>query len=278
MKAYDFDFFKDFFEFYLREKSINAQGRKTTTLHNLAKKLGYNSPSSLSMISSGERLPSQALLESLFNEWKISETERERIRLKVEIERKNRKGKSSSHLISQFNRLTPFHKIDLKHYNLIRDWYVLVIKVMVSSPHFDEDPLSISLKLRKKVTPAQVKKALHTLVETGMLTRDPVTQKLIQVVDKTESSHDIPSDAIRENHKSMLQRAGEALEEQSVEQRHFNSLTLQFDPKDKEAAKKRILDFVTSFNDEFHAEKSDQVYQLNVQLFEHSNGGNKNDH
>ncbi len=277
MKAYDFDLFKDFFEFHIREKSVNSYGRKTTTLNDLAKKLGYNSPSSLSMISSGDRLPSHALLESLFDEWKISETERERIRLKVEIERKNRKGKNSSHLITQFNRLTPYHKIDLKHYNLIRDWYVLVIKVMASSPDFDEDPMAISLKLRKKVTLAQAKKALQLLVETGMLIRDPVTLKLKPAMERTETSHEISSEAIRENHRGMLQRASEALEEQGLAQRHFNSLSLQFDAKDMSTAKKRILDFVTQFNDEFNAKNSDQVYQLNVQLFEHSNGGNKND-
>ncbi len=277
MKAYDFEHFKDFFEYSIREKSIDSNGRKGRTLQALAKKLGYNSPSSLSMISTGERLPSHALLESLFTEWKTSETERERIRLKVEIERKNRKGKNSSDLISKFNRLTPFHKIDLKNYNLIRDWYVMVIKVMASSPDFNEDPFAISLKLRKKVTPSQVKKALQLLVDSQLLVRDPISQKLIPQFEKTETSHDISSDAIRENHKSMLQRATEALDEQSLQHRHFNSLSLQFDPKNTAAAKKRILDFVQQFNDEFNSEKSDQVYQLNVQLFEHSNGGNKND-
>lgn len=278
MKAYDFEQFKDFFEFHLREKSVDNHGRKTSTLQNLAQKLGYSSPSSLSMISSGERLPSRALLESLFNEWKISETERERIRLKVEIERKQRKGKSSSHLVSQFNRLTPTHKIDLKNYNLIRDWYVLVIKVMASTPDFDEDPNAISQKLRKKITPAQAKKALQLLIETGFLVRDPKNQKLIPQHDITESTHEMASEAIRENHKGMLRRALEAVEEQSIEQRHFNSLALQFDAKDLPAAKKRILDFVTEFNSEFNSDHTNLVYQLNVQLFEHSNGGTKNDH
>lgn len=277
MKAYDFNLFKDFFEFYLREKSTDQQGRKKTTLNELATRLGYNSPSTLSMLASGERLPTAALLESLFDEWNISNTDRERIRLKVEIEKRHRKGKSSSHLISQFNQLTPYHKIDLKHYNLIRDWYVLVIKVMAGLPDFNEDPVAISQRLRKKVSAAQVKKALQLLIDTKMLVRDPLTQKLEPSVLHTETTHGITSEAIRENHKGMIKRALEAVEEQSVEQRHFNSLSLQFDAASLPEAKQKILDFVKEFNSEFNSDTAQQVFQLNVQLFEHSNGGNKND-
>lgn len=276
MKTYEFDQFKDFFEYHLREKSVDSRGRKTT-LQRLAKKLGYNSPSTLSMISSGERLPTEPLLDALFKEWKITDTDRDRIRLKIEIEQKQRKGKKISHLVAKYNRLTPYHKIDLKNYNVIRDWYVLVIKLMASSPDFNEDPVEISQALRKKVTPAQAKKALQLLLDTGLLQRDPLTHKLIPTESNTETSHELASEAIRENHKGMIARALEAVEEQSIQQRHFNSLALQFNASKMTEAKKRILDFVSSFNDEFGSDSANQVYQLNVNFFEHTNKGNPNE-
>lgn len=276
MKTYEFDQFKDFFEYHLREKSINSRGRKTT-LQRLAKKLGYSSPSTLSMISSGERLPTAPLLDALFKEWNVSDTDCDRIRLKIEIEQKQRKGKKISHLIAKYNRLTPYHKIDLKNYNVVRDWYVLVIKLMAGSPDFNEDPTEISQNLRKKITPAQAKKALQLLLDTGLLQRDPVSQKLVPIEVNTETSHELASEAIRENHKGMITRALEAVEEQSVQQRHFNSLALQFETKKMPAAKKRILDFISAFNDEFGSDNADQIYQLNVQFFEHTNKGNPNE-
>lgn len=275
MKTYEFDQFKDFFEYHLREKSIDSRGRKTT-LHRLAKKLGYNSPSTLSMISSGERLPTPALLNALFKEWNISDTDKDRIRLKIEIEQKQRKGKKISHLIAKYNRLTPYHKIDLKNYNVVRDWYVLVIKLMAGSPDFNEDPVEISQALRKKITPAQAKKAVQLLLDTGLLQRDPVTKRLVPTEANTETTHELSSEAIRENHKGMIARSLEAVEEQTIQQRHFNSLALQFDSKKMAAAKKRILDFISAFNDEFGSDTSDQVYQLNVHFFEHTNKGNPN--
>ncbi len=275
MKVYEFDQFKDFFEFQLREKSRDKKGQKISTLQVLAQSLGYSSASSLSMIASGERLPSRALLESLFEAWKVPQSERERIRLKVAIERRERKGAGSSQLISKFNQLAPYHKIDLKQFNLVRDWYVLVIKILAGTPSFQDDPVWISRALGKKISPAQAKKALKLLLDSNLLGRDPLTQKILPIVESTETTHDIPSEAIRENHKGMIQLALEAVDEQSVEQRHLNSLSLQFDVKSLSLAKLRILDFVKKFNEEFSSDSSDQVYQLNVQLFEHSNVRNE---
>lgn len=275
MKPYEFDQFKDFFEYHFREKSIDSRGRKTT-LHRLAKKLGYSSPSTLSMISSGERLPTPTLLDALFKEWNISDTDKDRIRLKIEIEQKQRKGKKISHLISKYNRLTPYHKIDLKNYNVVRDWYVLVIKLMAGSSDFNEDPVEISQALRKKITPSQAKKALQLLLDTGLLQRDPITKRLIPAEANTETTHELASEAIRENHKGMITRSLEAVDEQSIEQRHFNSLALQFESKKMAAAKKRILDFISAFNDEFGSDTANQVYQLNVHFFEHTNKGTLN--
>ncbi len=277
MKAYHFDQFKDFFEFQMREKATDRRGRKKTTLHQLAKKLGYNSASSLSMISKGDRLPSQSLLEGLFEEWNITSTDRDRIRLQVEIEKRNRNGKNPVQLIAKLNQLTPYHKIDINHHLLIRDWYVLIIKILAGCPQFSEDPQIISQKLRKKITPLQAKKALELLVETGLLKKDPVTLKISPAIGHIETSHEISDEAIRENHKGMIKRAYEAIEEQSIKQRHYNSLSVQFDMKRMPQAKQKILDFVKQFNEEFNAEDANQIYQLNVQLFEHSNGGTNHD-
>ncbi len=67
-----------------------------------------------------------------------------------------------------------------------------------------------------------------------------------------------------------MQRAIEAVEEQDVSDRHFNSLTFKFDPKFMPEAKDKILTFVKDFNSRYQSEEASQVYQLNVQLFEHT--------
>ena len=144
MKAYDFNTFKDFFEFYIQKNLVDENGQKKLTLNDLAKKLGYNSASSLSMIASGERLPSSHLLESLFDEWKLTSTEKQRVRLKVEIEKRKRKGKESAHLITQFNKLAPYKKIDLKNFHvhiLIAEFHAHVVFDPVFSKNGGRGPL-----------------------------------------------------------------------------------------------------------------------------------------
>jgi uncharacterized protein (TIGR02147 family) len=154
----------------------------------------------------------------------------------------------------------------------------LVIKILAGTPDFDEDPVAISHRLRKKITPAQAKKALALLVDVGLLVRDPSTSKLSVAVTNTETTSDLPSESIRENHKGMLKRAIEAIDEQDLEQRAFNSIAFQFNAEAMPEAKREIMEFAKSFHEKYSSAQSNQVYQLNIQLFEHSNGGTKNDH
>lgn len=277
VKNFHFEHFKDFFDFHLKESTHRGLGRPKQSLEQLAKKLGYSSPSSLSMIATGQRLPSAALLDALFEEWKISPAERERIRLRVEMERRSRKGADMSAVAARLNQITPYHQIDIKNYNLIRDWYVMVVKILANCPDFSADPEFICRKLRRKISPAQARRAVTLLQEAGMLTEDPVSKKLVVTEPLTETAHDISSDAIRENHKGTIGLALEALEEQKVEQRQFNSLALQFRIEDLPRAKTKILNFVKEFYQEFHSDQSNHVHQLAVQFFELSNGGDKND-
>ncbi|MDX9730188.1 MAG: TIGR02147 family protein, partial [Bdellovibrionales bacterium] len=268
-----FDNFQDFFDYNLKEGSTDQNGKKIQTLQELALKLGYSSPSTLSMVAKSNRHPSSSLLESLIQEWKTGGSERERIRLNVEIERRQRKGLPTFNLATRFNSLSQYKKIDLTGHHLVRDWYVLVVKLLVATGDFIEDSSRISRQLRKKITPKQATYALELLERSGMICRDPVSNKLRQTVESTETTHEISSEAIRANHHGMLSRAIEALEEQPIERRQFNSLALQFDSKNMPAAKRRLLDFIKEFHSEFGTHDSNEIYQLNVQFFEHTSQG-----
>lgn len=275
MTSHEFDSFKDFFEYNLKVNTLDQNGKKVLTLQELAGKLGYSSASTISMVAKGQRLPTPSLLESLFQIWKTKPAERERIRINLEIERRSKKGKSVAGLADQFNKLAPYRKIELTGFKLIRDWYVMVIKLLAGGSDFKEDPLQISRRLRRKVTPKEVRQSLTLLESAGILVRDPVTKKLKPVDANTETTHDLRSEAIRANHHGMISRALEAIEEQSIEQRQFNSLALQFDPTNLKSAKDRILDFVKKFNEDFGSEQANRIYQLNVQFFEHTDEGTR---
>ena len=272
MKVYNFNTFKDFFNFYLSQRSTNTVGKKSKTLNELALEMGYNSPATISMIATGERLPSKQFLQKLFIHWKVPSLERQRIALQIELEKLKLKGKTNLDLLDKYSKITPYHKINLNQHKIISDWYILVLKVLISTEQFNENPQWIYKKLRKKVSLSQINKAIELLIENKIIYRDEATQKLKVNYKKTETTHDVPSEAIRSHHRGMMNTAIEAIEEQDLLQRQYNAVTLQFDKSKIAEAKETVLQFVKEFNEKFQNEKSNDLYQLNVQLFELTNG------
>lgn len=278
MKSYRFDHFKDFYALQISQAKQKSQNKKSDTLQLLAKKLGYNSPSLFSMIAKGKRLPSAALLEALLEKWEIPHNEREGIRVQVEIERRLKNSKEVLPLLDRLKKLqgsTHYRHLDFNQFEVIRHWYVYVLKEMITAKSFIEDAVIISRRLRNKVTPAQVRKGLDALLTVGLIRRNKDTHKLESTVKDTETSNGIPSEAIQQHHRSMLERAIEAIVEQKVNERHLNSVTLRFDPKNLDIMRDKIFAFVKQINEEMQSEESDRVYQLNVQFFEHTRAEKK---
>lgn len=259
---------KDFVSFELRKTLEHDE-----TLKTLSKRLNLKSPSLLSMVANGKRLPSEAVLEKLFVIWKIGAQERKFLRLQLKLEKKHQKGKEALSLMQEIKKLNPpsaFYKLKLKQIESVRDWHVLVVRALANNPKFKADPQWIAERLRNKISPKQARIALSLLIDRGLLVQDEKTGQMTVCQDYIETTHEIPSEAIRHHHRGMLNRALEALNEQSVAERLFNSLTLNFKPEDLEAAKKRIVEFNRAFHDEFGNNDSETVYQLNVQLFSHT--------
>ncbi len=280
MSDFSFSNFKDFFEYNLKKNNRDSEGTKIFTLNDLSKKLGYRSPSLLSMIATGKRLPSNEILEVLFDEWKIDQNQREIVRIRLEIEKRIKKNKPTMNLVEKLSKIdkkSKFQTIDIDSFNSIKDWHNLVLQTMVGTPAFKEDYTQLSYILKRKVTPAQIRKGVETLLKVGLLKRNAKTGELERNEGdhSNETTHDIPSEAIREHHRGMINRALETIDGESVQDRHLNSLTLKFNQENKAEAKAFILNFVKEFNDKFHDNNSSDIHQLNVQFFGHTHYSEK---
>lgn len=274
LSALQFERFRDYLKYRIELETEARPGRRKISLRRYAKSLGYSSPSLLSMMLRGVRAPSDEALLTLFTRWDLSPKEREYLRTIAHLEKAQKKGKDTTQLLKRMGRIgsiPTYHKIDLQKFNAIREWYYLVIKLLVGSPDFQEDPAWIAKRLRRKVGHAKIQEALDTMLSLGILERDS-SGKLRPSFGYAETTHNVPSHAIREHHKGMIARALEAVEEQEIGNRNLNSLTLRFDANRMEAAKEKMLQFVKEFNQEFESPESTRVFQLNLQLFEHTSG------
>lgn len=272
INIFNYDNFQSFLKSRIDTSLHSKTGIKNGSLDRLALKLGYKSPSSLSMILKGDRLPSENLITQLMDYWNLGASEREYLRTLVQLEKSRRKGSDTSSAIAKLKKLnkkkTSFH-FSSEEFEHIKDWHMLVIKELAYTSDFQEDPIWISRRLRRKVTPSQAKHALNTLEKLGVLYRDD-SGVLKPRPGFTESTHEVPSAAIRQHHRGMIRRAEEALEEQTVEQRQFNSLTLRVDPVKLPEMKAAILRFAKEFHSEFESESANSIYQLSLQFFEHT--------
>ena len=245
------------------------------TLREFANSIGYSSPSSLSMISSGERLPSKTLLEALLKYWKVPHQEKEIVKLKVEIEKKIKNNQDHLELIEDLAKIQKkfgYTEIPLEQFKMVSQWYMLVLRSLLGTPIINKDPNEISVILRRKVSPAKIKTGIDILTKLGFIKKNPETGALEQSQTNIESTHNIPSEAIKNHHTQMIHRALESIEEQTVNERTLNSLTLNFEIGRYKEAQEKILEFVKTFNADFGQNNSEHIYQLNLQFFQHTYG------
>ncbi|ATH07058.1 TIGR02147 family protein [Halobacteriovorax marinus] len=270
ISLFDFDDYRD----YLVKVGM-PDGLYSHTSNNLqswANRLGYKSPSSLTMVIKGQRSPSFEMINALAEDLEMNMKERQYLMLLVQLEKANKKKKDTKEIlekIAELNSGSTAIALGLKEFSAISEWYFLAIKQLISMPCFIEDEDWIFKKLRKKVTPSQIRNALNIMTEMEAIGRDE-NGKLIVLKEGLLTTNDVPSSAIKRHHFGMINRALEAIEEQPVKERQVTSVTMRVKPEDVDAAKKAIFEFIKDFNNKFSTTEADELYQLNMQFFKHT--------
>lgn len=271
VSIFDFDSYRDFLV-----KAGMPDGLYSHTANNLktwAKRLGYKSPSSLTMVMKGQRQPSLEMINALSEDLKMNMKEKQYFMLLVQLEKAKSKNKDTKEILEKISSLNPKEtaiSLSLKEFNAISDWYFLAIKQLISMPSFVEDEEWIHQKLRKKVPIIQIKSALETMLDTKTIGRNE-NGRLVVLKEGLITTNDVPSSAIKRHHFGMINRALESIEEQDVNERQITSVTMKVKEEDIIKAKKYIFEFIKEFNERFSTSEADNLYQLNTQFFSHTN-------
>lgn len=267
--------FSDYKDFLLKAGLPGGYyNHQSNTLHKWAQRLGYKSPSSLTMVLKGQRLPSFDMIHAISADLGLTAKEREYFQLLIQKEKLERRNKDSKEIRRRIDALANVNanrtSLSLEQFSLISDWYFMVIRNLVGTKDFIEDPEWIRKRLRKKLTIGQIQNAIEVLLKLKLVVRNDKGE-LEKGTDQIITTMDIPSSAIRMHHHAMMERAQEALNEQEVDARHITSSTLRIAPDNVAEAKKYIQQFIKEFDERFTDKDSNKVYQLNLQLFQHTN-------
>ena len=271
-RIFDFSDYTDFLNAYVSAYGKYSQG--PYNLKNWANRLGYKSPSSLAMVLSKQRIPTVKMIISFAEDFNFTKSEKKYFEILVEIEKLKKRKKDFSQLLEEakiMSGLSEYQKISYEQFSVVSDWHCYVIKALIGNKNFVFDIDWIFETLRKKVTRSQIKNAIENLKKVGFIEDDPI-RGLRENPRKTHTGNNIPSSAIKNHHRGMLVQASQALSEQTIDNRFFQGLTINLKKKeDLSSAMKDIKNFIDEFNEKYKDDKKgDSVYQLNLQLFEHT--------
>ena len=161
------------------------------------------------------------------------------------------------------NSKLEFDTIEDDEFKLISDWHHFAILSLSKTSKNKADPRFIANLLG--IDYFVSKESFERLRKLGLI--EVKEGRFTQTTKPLHTTNDIPSTAIRKNHKQNLFLAAEKIEEVDVELREFTSMTMAFNMRKLQAAKKLIRKFKTDLYELVSQGKCEDVYTFSAQLF-----------
>lgn len=156
-------------------------------------------------------------------------------------------------------------KLELRddEFKLISDWVYFAILSLGELPEAKSDPRWIARKLHIKVELVNV--ALTRLSKMGII--EIKNGRYKQIAPPLKTTSDIPSEAIKNYHRGILDLAKNKLDEVTVEERDYASITMAINSKHLKKAKEITKKYKRDMMKLLEHGRKDRVYQLSLQLF-----------
>ncbi len=159
-----------------------------------------------------------------------------------------------------------FYDLEIERFRLISDWIHFAIMELTRMRDFNPDPKWIARRLG--VTKPEVEDAIDRLLTIGLLFK---TKDSLEIA-KNVSVPDVPSEAIRQFHKTHLEKAVRAMDEQKYDLRHFSGVTAAINPKKIPVAVAMINKFRKQITKVLETGEKTGVYQIAIQMFQLDKG------
>lgn len=143
------------------------------------------------------------------------------------------------------------------------DWLYLAFLSLMETSDFSSDFRWISQRLGHSV--AKIQQVSERLVRLGLIASDG--ENLFLRTTKTRTATDIPSEILRQYHRSVLSHVSKNLDDVPVHDRDVTSMTMAIDKKNLKVAKQFVASFRRTLCDLLESGEKSEVYHLNIQLF-----------
>lgn len=169
--------------------------------------------------------------------------------------------------LARFRGYRQAHQLELRHAEYHRNWWVPAICELASRADFDADPERIAEQLVPAITVDQARDAVALLVGLDLLAADADgrlrrTEAVLTTGSQTSGVH------IANFHRSMLERAADAIDDVPAAERDISSITMCVSPERVQMIRQRVAELRKELIG-IAVQDPDprQVIQINLQIF-----------
>lgn len=266
-------YLRDFYDF-------KKSGIRGYSYRSFSKSGGFTSPNFLKLVTEGDRNIGAEALPRFIKALGLKGPMADYFRCLVALNQ----AKSDADrdlFFKELKRYTPYAKrqeLDSEGLKYVSHWLYPVIREMVESPAFNDDPHWIVRRLHGEATVTEVAAAIQFLLKEGFIERSASGKYSVR--DHVVLSRDeVKSLAIRNYHRTMVKQAETALERIDIKDREFGAVTITLPESALEELKFKIKAFIRDTHD-WAAQKTsesagDIIAQLNVQMYPHTRNLNR---
>lgn len=260
--------YAEFREFLADCVTYQKQGRRSFSYRRFSRDTGLGSPNYLKLVIDGKRNLSPPMAERFADGFRMaSEAKKFFVALVAFNQATGREEITQARArLMSFRDYRKTQRLESHQFFYFSHWYVPAIREMVLRDDFKNDPAWISTQLQPSVSERNVKAAIHTLLELGLVEKKG--SALRPITDLVTSGLEAPSDLLAKYHVQMMKLGGEAIARFPRDERDITNVTVALGPDGLSRLKQRVQEFRRDILElSTKEEERTQVVQLNFQLF-----------
>ncbi len=223
-------------------------------------------PSRLSDVLNGRQGLSVSSARNLARHLSLSGSEQAWFEASVESHhaRSETRRRMAEQALASYENGDRYRQLREDVFAVVADWYHFAILELTGVRDFRSDAMWIARQLG--IAPAVATMAIERLIAVGLLKKDG--ERLVPSSTFVVSPDEIPSEAVKQHHEQILEKAAHALVLQPVSQREFSANTLAIDPAQLPAIKADLKAFRRRLERKYKKSGNpSQVYCLSQQFF-----------
>lgn len=261
-----FDYREFLHDYYLFHKKRNA----SYSYRLFARKAKLGSPNYLKLVVDGKRRITDRTLYQFARGLGLSRDQEKYFRELVMYQEVSDPDSKEQHLRSLLKyqekqrTATPLRSEKIK---VLLDWHHSVIRELIATKGFKEDPAWIAKRLGNKISEIQAKESLELLTRLGLVHRN-LDGRLVQREPLLTSSDEVPSHVIRGLHRTYLRKAITSIFSVPMDKREMSGLILSVPQNRIKEVKEEIKEFRRKLNRKYGMDPDgDEVYFIGLYLF-----------